>query len=138
MKTLIQSMMIAGAALVAAGAANAQNMNVQVPFEFTVSGVKMSAGNYKVEAVPRPGQTIFQVTNRNVRKSVFAPALGARQVPRSAKQSTVTFTCAATGCELTEVASAVRGEKWSVAPSKKLREAIRAGAPVQSVQVQAD
>jgi hypothetical protein len=138
-KNLIQSMMIAGAVLVAAGAANAQTMAAKIPFEFSVSGKIMPAGEYRIEAQERPGSaSIFRVENVNTRKSVFASAPVQSSVPYSTTPSTLAFTCIENSCELTGISSSVQGAKWKIAPTKPMREAMRAGVPVMSVYVQAD
>lgn len=139
MKSLFQSMILAGAVFVTVGAAKAEGLNAKIPFAFSVNGKTMALGAYTLEAQPYPGAgTVFRVMNHTTRSSVMVYAPVRSQTPYAAKaKSEITFTCAGTFCELSQISSE-RGAQWKINPSKRLREAKRAGLEVRSITVHAD
>ena len=58
MTRLTTKLMIAAAALVAAGAASAQTMKADIPFAFQASGKVMAAGTYYVDFLRGTGGTV--------------------------------------------------------------------------------
>jgi len=99
MTRLTTKLMIAAAALVAAGAASAQTQTMQanIPFAFRANGRLMAAGKYYVD-LPGAGKP---VTIRSKKGGVVAmPTTGAAGAESTAQ---LIFDCGSSGCSLLEV-----------------------------------
>ena len=89
MKNLTKHTMIAAAALVvAAGAAQAQQLKAEIPFSFRASGTLMPAGEYRVEGIRSQNTMIFKLINVDTNRAVLAvsnagnnPALTSEDFP---------------------------------------------------------
>jgi hypothetical protein len=95
MTRLTTKLMIAAAALVAAGAASAQTMQATIPFAFRAGGKVMEAGTYHVD-LHGPGRTVV-IQGLNKVAVVAMPVAhrdGAERTPK------LVFTCARGTCSL--------------------------------------
>src|SRR5438477_6111669 len=106
MKNLTKNMMIAAAALVvAAGAAQAQQLKAEIPFSFRAAGTTMPAGEYRVEGVRIQNTQTFKLTNVDTNRAVLAlPNAGNN--PARTGDATLTFECGGSHCALVQVAPA--------------------------------
>jgi hypothetical protein len=99
MTSLTTKLMIAAAALVAAGAASAQTMTADVPFAFQAGGKAMAAGTYLVD-LRGPAGTVA-IRDAHLHSVVLARPIsgkvGAEETPK------LVFACARGNCVLSQV-----------------------------------
>jgi hypothetical protein len=97
MTRLTTKLMIAAAALVAAGAASAQTMQANIPFAFRANGRLMAAGKYYVD-LPGSGHAL---TIRSKRGGVLAMPMSSTAGAES--NAKLVFECRRAACSLAEV-----------------------------------
>src|SRR5437763_5438874 len=103
MKNLTKNMMIAAAALVvAAGAAQAQQLKAEIPFSFRASGTLMPAGEYRVEGIRGQNSTsLFKLTNVDSHQAILAvPYVSGSSAEGNA---TLSFECGGAHCALVQM-----------------------------------
>src|SRR5437868_14368894 len=101
MKNLTKNMMIAAAALVvAAGAAQAQQLKAEIPFSFRAAGNVMPAGEYRVVPGHASGAPIFQLINADAHSSAFAMPYAGNPAPTD--NAKLTFQCVGANCWLSQ------------------------------------
>ena len=98
MTRLTTKLMIAAAALVAAGAASAQTMKADIPFAFQVSGKTMAAGTYQVDLRGNTG--VVTVRSLSHGSAMAKPITHKDEGDNTAK---LVFTCVRGNCALAEV-----------------------------------
>ena len=103
MKYLTTNMMFAAAALViAAGAAQAQQLKAEVPFSFQAQGTVMPAGEYRVERLnSHNGTTIFKVRNVDANRTIVAMPYEKNNA--AAGDAALAFECSGGHCALAKV-----------------------------------
>ena len=104
MRNLTTNMMIAAAALVvAAGAAQAQQLKAEIPFSFRAAGTLMPAGEYRVEGIRSQNTVIFKLINVDTNRAVLAVS-NAGNNPAQTADATLSFECSGAHCVLVQVA----------------------------------
>ena len=96
MKSLTTKLMIAAAALFAAGAASAQTMTADIPFAFQAGGKLMAAGTYRVNLRGPSGMVILRDTG-------FKSVVMARyitHIDRKGDTAKLVFVCGRGPCSL--------------------------------------
>jgi|SRR5207302_8379903 len=103
MKNLTMNMTIAAAALmVAAGAAQAQQLKAEVPFSFRAQGTVMPAGEYRVERIGLgSGSITFRVANLDAKRAILAAPYVSNNAP--AGDPKLTFECSGDHCWLAKM-----------------------------------
>jgi hypothetical protein len=105
MKNLTKNMTIAAAALVvAAGAAQAQIIKVEVPFSFRVAGTVLPAGEYRVESRSRVGTPAFWLVNTDTHSSIVSMAF-LDNAGKPGGDPKLTFECSGANCALVRLSS---------------------------------
>jgi hypothetical protein len=97
MKSLTTKLMIAAAALVAAGSASAQVLKADVPFAFQANGKTMAAGVYQVHTTGSRG--VMTIRGKHS-VALAVPLTGIDAKEASAK---LVFSCSRGGCALAQV-----------------------------------
>ena len=107
MKKLTSKLMIATAALVVAtGAAAAQTMRAEIPFEFRAGNLVMEPGTYRVENLNRQiSAPIFRLLNVNSGGSAIltVQALVDPQKGWTEESSKLVFACTSGSCALAQL-----------------------------------
>ena len=123
MRTLKALVMMAAVAavVVPAAARGADAVRANIPFEFTVAGVTLPAGNYQFENHNMPQAMVVGSLDQQARVMVVArPAYA----PASARvESRVVFNRYGNRCFLAEFWSASNGQGTRVSKSRQEREA---------------
>jgi len=106
MKNLTKKMMIAAAALVvAAGVAQAQTIQAEIPFSFRAVGTVMPAGKYVVDSTQsRGGSPVFLLVNSDAHRSMMAMAYMHGSVAPGADPK-LTFECSGAHCALVRMSN---------------------------------
>jgi hypothetical protein len=98
MKSLTTKLMIAAAALFAAGAASAQTMTADIPFAFQAGGKVMAAGTYRVDLRSHVALVI-----RGVGREGAAIAQPITHIDRKEYTAKLVFVCGRGPCTLVQV-----------------------------------
>ncbi len=98
MKSLTTKLMIAAAALVAAGAASAQTMTADIPFAFQAGGKVMAAGTYRVDL----GGPAATVIIRDARGKNVVIARTVTHIDRKEETAKLVFSCGRGSCSLVQ------------------------------------
>lgn len=98
MTRLTTKLMIAAAALVAAGAASAQTMKADIPFAFRASGKVMAAGTYNVDLRNVGGTVVIRGWNKD---SVIAMPMAHKDAAGSTPK--LVFQCGRGTCSLLQI-----------------------------------
>jgi hypothetical protein len=98
MTRLTTKLMIAAAALVAAGAASAQTMKADIPFAFQASGKMMAAGTYQVNLRGTGGTVVIRRYNRD---AVYAKPVTLKE--GKVENAKLVFVCAHGTCSLSQI-----------------------------------
>jgi hypothetical protein len=133
MKKLTTRLMIATAALmVVAGAASAQTLKAEIPFEFRAGGRVMEPGTYQVDNLQAAsGTPVYRLWNVNSGKStaILAQAPVDPQKGWTEGNAKLVFACTSGSCTLAELwsgseshAYAFRGPKLGKDETAYLRE----------------
>jgi len=102
MKNLTNMMIAAAAFVVAAGAAQAQQLKVEIPFSFRAQGTMMPAGEYRVTALHSNGSPIFKLTSVDSNRAILAaPYFSNSGAPEGA--ATLSFQCGSNHCALDQI-----------------------------------
>jgi len=99
MTRLTTKLMIAAAALVAAGAASAQTLKADIPFAFQASGKAMAAGKYLV--VYRGGVSNMVLIRRYNHEAVLAAPVSRKE--GKVENAKLVFVCAHGTCSLSQI-----------------------------------
>jgi hypothetical protein len=98
MKSLTTKLMIAAAALVAAGVVSAQTMTADIPFAFQTSGKVMAAGTYRVNLRGPLGTVTIQGVS--VKGAVLARPI--THIDRKEANAKLVFVCGRGPCSLVQ------------------------------------
>jgi hypothetical protein len=99
MKNFTTTLIIAAAALVTAGAASAQVLKADIPFEFQAGGKVMAAGTYQVYLRVVGGTVILKNANRNA----AITAMPSSHIEGAEQGAKLVFRCVHGSCSLAQV-----------------------------------
>ena len=104
MKNLTMNMTLAAAALVlAAGAAQAQQLKAEIPFSFRAQGSVMPAGEYRVEGWhSRTSSEIFKLTHVDTNRAILVLPYQSNSASPE-RGATLRFQCVSSNCALDQI-----------------------------------
>ena len=125
MKNLTAKMMVAAAALVAAGGvASAQVMKAELPFRFQAAGAWLEPGTYSIDRISgSSATTIYRVGNLDTAGAVAAvPRFTIDRNNGNANEGKLVFECVAGRCALVQLWDGSYGVTYAFSGPKRSKE----------------